>query len=209
MPESWAHAGRVRAYVPINAKLPAARLANVLARGKLEALIVDETGVKRLEQLESDLLPQKILGPITTGRKKGGNGNPALQGLKPVPKPVAVNADHCAYVMFPSGTTGLPKGVMVSTGNLRSFLDCMRRLYRLGPEDRVSQFSEVWFDFSVLDLFFAWVQASGGKFDGWYLGFSDKQERIDKGRFKYEAYRVTLSEKPGPRTNLYIFVDGP
>ena len=48
------------------------------------------------------------------------------------------------------------KGVMVSTGNLRSSLDCMRRLYRLGPEDRVSQFSEVSFEFSVLDLFFAW-----------------------------------------------------
>jgi hypothetical protein len=53
------------------------------------------------------------------------------------------------------------------------------------------------------------IQATGGKLDGWYLGFSDKQERIEKGRFKYEAYRVTLSEKPGPRTNLYIFVDGP
>ncbi len=57
--------------------------------------------------------------------------------------------------------------------------------------------------------FDATLQASGGKFDGWYLGFSDKQERIEKGRFKYEAYRVTLSEKPGPRTNLYIFIDGP
>jgi hypothetical protein len=53
------------------------------------------------------------------------------------------------------------------------------------------------------------LQASGGKFDGWYLDFSDKQEQIEKGRFKYEAYRVTLSEKPGPRTNLYIFIDGP
>jgi hypothetical protein len=57
--------------------------------------------------------------------------------------------------------------------------------------------------------FDATLQASGGKFDAWYLGFSDTPERIEKGRFKYEAYRVTLSEKPGPRTNLYIFVDGP
>jgi amino acid adenylation domain-containing protein len=143
-------------YVPINSKLPAARLANVLARGKLGALIVDETGVKCLEQLESDLIPQRILGPITKGRKKGGNGGLMLQGLNPVPEPVAVSADHCAYVMFTSGTTGLPKGVMVSTGNLWCYLDCLRRLYRLGPEDRVSQFSEVSFDFSVLDLFFAW-----------------------------------------------------
>jgi len=60
-----------------------------------------------------------------------------------------------------------------------------------------------------LNSFHATIQASGGKFAGWYLGFSDKQEQIERGKFKYEAYRVTLSEKPGPRTNLYIFVDGP
>jgi amino acid adenylation domain-containing protein len=148
----WAGAS----YVPINAKLPAGRLANVLAGAKLEALVVDETGIKRLEQLASDLLPRRILGPITTGRKKGGNGGLMLRDLNPVPEPVAVSADHCAYVMFTSGTTGLPKGVMVSTGNLWSFLGCMRQLYHLGTEDRVSQFSEVSFDFSVLDLFAAW-----------------------------------------------------
>ena len=57
--------------------------------------------------------------------------------------------------------------------------------------------------------FDATLQASGGKFDGWFLGFSDKQEQIEKGRFKYKAYRSELSEKPGPRTKLYIFIDGP
>lgn len=60
-----------------------------------------------------------------------------------------------------------------------------------------------------LTSFDATFQASGGKFDGWYLDFSDKPEQIEQGRFKYEAYRVMLSEKPGPRTKLYIFIDGP
>jgi ribosomal protein L7/L12 len=57
--------------------------------------------------------------------------------------------------------------------------------------------------------FDATLQASGGKFDGWYLDFSDEVEQIEKGRFKYQSYRVILSEKPGARTNLYIFIDGP
>ena len=57
--------------------------------------------------------------------------------------------------------------------------------------------------------FDATLQASDGKFDGWHLDFSDKPEQIEQGRSKYEAYRVMLSEKPGPRTNLYIFIDGP
>ena len=57
--------------------------------------------------------------------------------------------------------------------------------------------------------FDATIQASGGKFDGRYLGFSDVQEQIEKSNRKYESYRVTLSERPGPRTNLYIYIDGP
>jgi hypothetical protein len=57
--------------------------------------------------------------------------------------------------------------------------------------------------------FDATLQASGGKCDGWYLGFSDKQEQIEKGKSKYKSYRPQLSEKPGSRTNLHIFIDGP
>jgi hypothetical protein len=57
--------------------------------------------------------------------------------------------------------------------------------------------------------FGATLQASGGKFDGWYLGFSDEEEQVERGKVKYNSYRPTLSEKPGPRTNLYIFIDGP
>ncbi len=57
--------------------------------------------------------------------------------------------------------------------------------------------------------FDATIQASGGKLDGWYLGFLDKQEQIERGTTKYKSYRPELSEKPNPRTNLYIFIDGP
>jgi len=57
--------------------------------------------------------------------------------------------------------------------------------------------------------FDATIQASGGKFDGWYLGFSDAQEMIERNNRKHESYREELSEKPGPRTKLYIFIDGP
>lgn len=57
--------------------------------------------------------------------------------------------------------------------------------------------------------FDAKLQASGGKFDGWHLGFSDEMEQIERGKSKYNSYRPKLSEKPGPRTNLHIFIDGP
>ena len=56
--------------------------------------------------------------------------------------------------------------------------------------------------------FDATIQVSGGKFDGWYLGFSDKQEQIERGN-QVQVLPPVMSEKPGPRTNLYIFIDGP
>lgn len=57
--------------------------------------------------------------------------------------------------------------------------------------------------------FDATLQAAGGKFDRWYLDFSNDPIKIEMNRSKYQAFRARLSEKPGPRSNLHIFIDGP
>ncbi len=51
------------------------------------------------------------------------------------------------------------------------------------------------------------IQASGGKFDGWYLGFSDKGQQLKDSDY-YKTYQPELSEKSGARTKLHIFLDG-
>jgi hypothetical protein len=55
------------------------------------------------------------------------------------------------------------------------------------------------------------IQASGGRFDGWYLGFSDKaqQFKYSQTRRTYKMYDPELSEKSGARTKVRIFIDGP
>ncbi len=60
-----------------------------------------------------------------------------------------------------------------------------------------------------INSFDAKIQASGEKSDGWYLGFSDQAEQVEEGTVKCQSYRAILAEKPGPRTNLHIFIDGP
>lgn len=54
----------------------------------------------------------------------------------------------------------------------------------------------------------ATLQVSGGKFDGRYLSSSEEAEQIENAGFKSKSYHVTLSEKPGPSTDLSIYVDG-
>ena len=65
-----------------------------------------------------------------------------------------------AYIMFTSGSTGLPKGVSVTQDNVMAYLKRMESIYDATCEDKFSQFFEFTFDLSVHDLFVCW-QAGG------------------------------------------------
>ncbi|HZM81958.1 MAG TPA: amino acid adenylation domain-containing protein [Candidatus Limnocylindrales bacterium] len=60
--------------------------------------------------------------------------------------------DDLAYVMYTSGSTGQPKGVMVPQDGVLSQLLWMQREFGLGPDDRVLQMSPYTFDISVWEL---------------------------------------------------------
>jgi amino acid adenylation domain-containing protein len=133
-------------YVPLNPKLPAARLSFVIERAELDALIVDTRGMDRLAEL-GPLAPTNIFTPQDWQ---------ALADAPPALPPTPVAPDHPAYTIFTSGTTGVPKGVVVTASNIAHTLACFAALYHVGPDDRMSQFFETTFDVSVNEMFACW-----------------------------------------------------
>jgi amino acid adenylation domain-containing protein len=71
-------------------------------------------------------------------------------------RPVAVSIDSIAYLLFTSGSTGQPKGVMVSHANVLHYVDYMANRHDFSCEDRTSQTFDLTFDLSVHDMFVTW-----------------------------------------------------
>ena len=125
-------------WVPLNPAHPRDRLNNLLQKAEVDALIVDQAGAALLPGLEH---PLRVLGP--------GMAFTEAVDHPPVPR----KGDDLAYLMFTSGTTGVPKGVMITHAAIDNFLSVMQARYSIGPGDRVSQFFDLTFDLSVFDVF--------------------------------------------------------
>jgi D-alanine--poly(phosphoribitol) ligase subunit 1 len=119
-----------------------AAIIGVLSAGACYCPMPQQIPAARRASIISAFEPDQIIsGPVNAG------SNSAVPAAKDLP------ADALAYVLFTSGSTGIPKGVMVGRNTIDIFLGWSLAVYEATPNDRWGQFCKLNFDLSVIDLF--------------------------------------------------------
>ena len=127
------------AYVPVDAGSPPQRNAYIFSDCAVRCVIASEGATPAL--LEHGNYSQTALlegGHVLLAQSLGAEP-PSSLGL--------------AYVLYTSGSTGSPKGVMLTHGNALSFVDWCIREFHPTPDDRFSSHAPFHFDLSILDLY--------------------------------------------------------
>ncbi|GGX69271.1 hypothetical protein GCM10007385_43050 [Tateyamaria omphalii] len=128
-------------YVPIDPCQPALRLSKIAAQCDPAAVIINR-------DVATDWAPESTR--ITT------NQLPDCETFNPERRSDAA----LAYIIFTSGTTGVPKGVAISHGAAWNTIEDINARWSVTSTDRALALSALTFDLSVYDIF--GVLAAGG-----------------------------------------------
>lgn len=140
-------------YVPIDPKSPPDRAQIIRGDCSPRAVICDATTWSLAKSVAGDDLPIICLGAASASAAENER-NQTWVDSHPATALLASRADDdLAYILYTSGSTGQPKGVMIFHKNIRSYIDWAVRHFDIEASDRILCTAPFHFDMSTFDVF--------------------------------------------------------
>jgi amino acid adenylation domain-containing protein len=146
-------------YVPIDVSSPAPRVGKILRAADPRVLLVDPQAAALADELLGHLADDVVVGAASTVPLVGSTfasafdrSDWATMDATRMDAPPRT-AHDAAHLLFTSGSTGDPKGVVITHANVNAFVDWGTRYFDIRAGERLSGHPPLHFDLSTFDIY--------------------------------------------------------
>ena len=171
-------------YTPLNETFPIERNIDIIKISNAQSIVIDIDDFKNYENILDSIddyniiCPEKDLKYIT---KRFPNHKVRCNGQSK--QNIAAEENDAVYMLFTSGSTGIPKGIKISHYNLYNYIKAFTKRNSITDNDRFIQMNDLTFDLSVHSLFLSILH-------GACLYIPSSSERINPVKF-INDYSIT------------------